>query len=161
MVFLVDTGSDQCVLPRTCVKGQTEKTTYAMYAANGTTISTYGIRTLRLDFGLRREWKFVIVDVAKPIIGPDLLTHYGLLVDLRCRRLLDTTTSLFSTGKIATGEPDSVRTIVDDSPYHQLLANYPNLTRPTAIPRKVKHDVVHHINTTPVHCKPRRLASDM
>ena len=81
-----------------------------MYAANWTTIRTYGIKTLRLDLGLRRVWKFIIADVAKPIIGADLLNHFGPLVDLR--QLLDTTTSLISTGRIAAGEPDSVRTIV-------------------------------------------------
>ena len=81
-----------------------------MYAANGTTIRTYGIKTLRLDLGLRRVWKFIIADVAKPIIGADLLNHFGPLVDLR--QLLDPTTSLISTGRIAAGEPDSVRTIV-------------------------------------------------
>ncbi|XP_043523043.1 uncharacterized protein LOC122535512 [Frieseomelitta varia] len=129
MAFLVDTVS--------AIAYMYERPKRAMYAANGTTINTY---------------------------GADLLTHYGLLVDLRRRRLLDTTTSLSSTGKIANGEPTSVRTIVDDSPYHQLLAKYPDVTRPTANPRKVKHDVVHYINTTPgppVHCRPRRLVSDM
>ena len=120
-------------------------------------------RYLQLDLGLRRAftWKFIIADVAKLIIGADLLNHFGLLVDLRRRQLLDTTTSLISTGKIAAGEPDSVRTIVSDSPYH---AKYPDLTRPTAIPHKVKNNVVHHINTTPgppIHCRPRRLSSDM
>ncbi|XP_043521438.1 uncharacterized protein LOC122534652 [Frieseomelitta varia] len=39
--FLVDTGSDLCVFPHTRVKGQAEKSTYEMYVANGTTISTY------------------------------------------------------------------------------------------------------------------------
>ena len=154
------------MLPRTCIKGRAERSAYEMYAANGTTISTYGIKTLRLDLGLRRAftWKFIIADVAKPIIGADLLNHFGLLVDLRRRQLLDTTTSLISTGRIAAGEPDSVRTIVSDSSYHQLLAKHPDLTRPTAIPHKVKHDVVHYINTTPgppIHCRPRRLSVDM
>ena len=162
--FLVDTGSDLCVQPRTCIKGRTDRSTYEMYAANGTTIGTYGIKTLRLDLGLRRAftWKFIIADVAKPIIGADLLNHLELFVNLR--QLLDTTTSLISTGRIVVGEPDSVRTIVSDSPYHQLLAKYPDFTRPAAIPHKVKHDVVHHINTTPgppIHCRPRRLSADM
>ena len=55
---------------------------YKMYAANGSTISTYGIRTFELGLGLRRAftWKFVIADVAKPIIGADFLNHFGLLV---------------------------------------------------------------------------------
>ena len=48
-----------------------------MYAANGFTINTYGVRTFELDLGLRRAfmWKFVVADVAKPIIGADFLDH--------------------------------------------------------------------------------------
>ena len=164
--YLVDTGSDLCVLPRTRVKGQTVLSNYKMYAANGSTINTYGVRTFELDLGLRRAftWKFVVADVAKPIIGADFLDHFGLLVDLKRRRLLDNTTSLSSRGRTAIEEVDSVKTIGEDSPYHQLLAEYPDLTRPTATPRQVKHDVVHYINTTPgppTYCKPRRLSAEM
>ena len=48
-----------------------------MYAANGFTINTYGVRTFELDLGLRQAfmWKFVVADVAKPIIGADFLDH--------------------------------------------------------------------------------------
>ena len=46
-------------------------------------VCTYDIETL--NFGLRREftWRFVIADVARPIIAADVLIYYGLLVDLR------------------------------------------------------------------------------
>lgn len=54
---LIDTGSDFCVFPRTRIKGRTEKCTYEIYAANGTTIGTYGVRTLNLDLGLRRAFE--------------------------------------------------------------------------------------------------------
>ena len=118
--FLVDTGSDLCVLPRTRVKGQTVLSDYKMYAANGSTISTYSFRIFELDLGLRRAftWKFVVADVAKPIIGADFLNHFGLLVDLKRRRLLNNTTSLSSRGRTAIEEVDSVKTIDEDSPYH-------------------------------------------
>ncbi|KOX68374.1 hypothetical protein WN51_07925 [Melipona quadrifasciata] len=118
-----------------------------MFTANRTTISTYSIKSLCLDLGLRRafQWKFVIANVAKPVIGADFLPQFGLLIDLR---LLDTT-SLATTGRIAAEEADSMKTIASDSPYHQLLAKYPDLTRLIAIPRKVKHDVIDHINTMP------------
>ena len=111
------------MLPRTRVKGQTVLSDYKMYAANGSTISTYGVRIFELDLGLRRAftWKFVVADVAKPIIGADFLDHFGLLVDLKRRRLLDNTTSLSSRGKTAIEEVDSVKTIDEDSPYHRLL----------------------------------------
>lgn len=164
--YLIDTGADLCVYPRTRVKGRLEKTSYEMYAANGSTICTYGVRTVNVNLRLRRafQWRFIVADVDKAIIGADFLSHYGLLVDLRNRRLLDQTTSLFSTGRIAGSEVGSIKTIVGNSPYHQILAQFPDITRPTAIPRKVKHDVVHYITTTsgpPSFCKTRRLSADM
>ena len=122
---------------------------YKMYAANGSTINTYGVRIFELDLGLRRAftWKFVIADVAKPIIGADFLDHFGLLVDLKRRRLLDNTTSLSSRGKTAIEEVDSVKTIDEDSPYHRLLADYPDLARSTATPRgKAQRRAPHKYN---------------
>ena len=42
----------------------------------GHRICTYGIRILHFDLGLRRafQWKFVVADVAKPIISTDFKT---------------------------------------------------------------------------------------
>jgi hypothetical protein len=50
--------------------------------------------------GLRREftWRFVVADVQLPIIGVDLLSYYGLLVDCKNNRLLDGVTSLCTPG---------------------------------------------------------------
>jgi predicted aspartyl protease len=89
--FLVDTGADLCVYPRSAVTGKRQKSDYILSAANGTSIATYGTITLSLDFGLRRvfTWRFVVADVSKPIIGVDLLGHYNLLVDVRNQCLLD------------------------------------------------------------------------
>lgn len=71
--FLIDTSADLCVYPRSAVPGYQVKTDYILSAANGTPINTYGTLTLRLNFGLRRDftWRFVIVEVSKPIIGVD------------------------------------------------------------------------------------------
>ena len=69
---------------------------YYLCAANGTTILTYGWDSRSLNLGLRRDfvWHFVIAVVGLPIIGPDLLSNYELLVDCRNNRLLDGVTSL-------------------------------------------------------------------
>jgi hypothetical protein len=42
MRFLVDTGSDLCVIPQKNVPGRRERTSYDLFAANGTPIPTYG-----------------------------------------------------------------------------------------------------------------------
>lgn len=71
MQFLIDTGSDLCVFPRSALHVRRPPTNYQLYAANGSVIKTYGYAHLQLNFGLRREfyWQFVVADVTKPIIG--------------------------------------------------------------------------------------------
>jgi hypothetical protein len=56
-----------------------------------------------------------------------------------------------------------VKTIGCGTPVEDLLAEFPELTRPSGIPREVRLNTVHHIRTTPgppVTCRPRRLAPD-
>jgi cleavage and polyadenylation specificity factor subunit 1 len=97
--FLVDTGAVLCVVPRKLVPGRKKRTIYDLFAANGTPIPTYGWRTLTLNLGLRRDfkWRFVVADVQLPIIGVDLLANFNLLVDCRNNRILDGVTSLPTT----------------------------------------------------------------
>lgn len=163
--FLVDTGADLCVFPRKMVRGRRQRSTYELSAANGTVIHTYGTETLSLDLGLRRTftWRFVLADVARPIIGADFLSHYGLLVDLRNRRLVDQATSLVTEGRSAQCGVPSIRTVTGATPYHVLLARYPDISRPDGRPKEVRHKTKHFIETTPgppVVCRPRRLAPD-
>ena len=48
------------------------------------------------------------------------------------------------------------------SAYTELLARFPQLSRPNYQETTVKHNITHHIRTTgpPVHCRRRRLAPD-
>src|SRR5436190_13940237 len=100
--FLIDTGADLCVYPRTLVRGPRQKDSYELSAANGSAIATYGTIILTLNLGLRRDfsWRFVIADVSKPIIGVDFLGHFNLLVDVRNQKLIDSTTHLTSRGVV-------------------------------------------------------------
>jgi hypothetical protein len=97
--FLVDTGADLCVYLRSKLRGPANKDAYELFAANGTRIATYGTTLVSFDLALRRvfKWRFVVADVTTPIIGVVFLSHYGLLVGPRNRRLIDRTTNL-STG---------------------------------------------------------------
>lgn len=120
---------------------------------------------MHLDFGLRRDfsWNFVVAAVDKPIIGADFLSHYGLLVDCRNQRLLDSVTNLSAQGSLKSCQLFSIKAVSGNSEYHQLLTQYPNLVKPSGIFRKAKHSTVHYIRTTPgppVYSKPRRLAPD-
>lgn len=167
MQFLVDTGSDVCVFPRTALRERREKTDYQLCAANGTPIHTYGYAHLTLNLGLRRDfpWRFIVADVTKAIIGVDFLSFYNLMVDCRNQRLLDNTTSLSSPASPAssTGSISSVKVVSGTSLYHEILNQYPEITRPSGVHRVQKHSTVHFIKTTPgppVSCTPRRLAPD-
>lgn len=111
--FLVDTGSDISVYPRTATKGCLQPTAYTLYAANGTVIPTYGNITLEPNLGLRRTfpWRFVIADVSHPIIGADFLSYYHILPDLRKQKLLDGTTGIEAAGTIHTNKTPSVKAL--------------------------------------------------
>jgi len=63
--YLVDIGSDLCVSPHKLLLGRRECTDYTLYAANETSIPTYGWTTRNLNLVLRREliWCFVIADL--------------------------------------------------------------------------------------------------
>lgn len=164
--FLVDTGSDLCVFPRTISKIRRPKSAYQLFAANGSPITTYGSTQLELDFGLRRaySWRFIVADVSKAIIGADFLSHYGLIVDCRNRRLIDSLTTLSITAAPVSSKVSfSVKTVVGECRYFKLLRDFPELTRPPGMHKVAEHKTVHYIRTTPgppVHCTPRRLAPE-
>ncbi|XP_063635186.1 uncharacterized protein LOC134805926 [Cydia splendana] len=165
--YLIDTGSDLCVFPRSAVRGACPRTKYLLFAANGTEIGTYGLLNLHLDLGLRRafEWRFTVADVSKPIIGVDFLGFYNLLVDVRNQRLIDAITLLTTPARA----PDSSEEIYSvhmmalestSTPFRELLREYPDITRPAGKPGTPKHGTEHHIRTTPgppVSGRPRRL----
>lgn len=166
--FLIDTGSDLCVYPCKYIKNRKcVKTDYELFAANGSVINTFGWVSLSLNFGLRRAftWRFVIADVTKPIIGIDFLAHYNLLVDARQHRLIDNVTSLTTFAKPATHALCQIKSFTVTSRYHDLLTQFPDLTRPAGdlSTREIKHNTLHYIRTTPgppVYSRPRRLAPD-
>ncbi|XP_077525576.1 uncharacterized protein LOC144137114 [Haemaphysalis longicornis] len=166
--YLVDSGSDVCCYPRHHLHGPRPPTSFELNAANKHTIKTYG--SLRLHIQLKNlcrdfYWNFVIADVAEPIIGSDFLAYYNLLPDCRNVQLIDVTTGHSTPGQRTTAQQPSIKVLSIDnpSPYHAILAEFPGLTRPSGLPRKVQHTTVHYIRTTsgpPVFCRARRLAPD-
>jgi len=126
--FLVDTGADLCVYPRSRLRGPLKKDSYELLAANGTAIATYGTVVLTLNLNLCREWRFTVADVSPPILGVDFLSYYVLLVDARNKRLLDTMTNLSVIGIRAETIASSIRTISEDSSYHEMLSEFFDLT---------------------------------
>lgn len=164
MQILVDTGSDLCVFPRSAVKTPCIKSRYDLIAANNTVIHTYGPVLLHLDLGLRRSyvWNFTVADVTRPIIGVDFLSYYSLLVDCRNQRLIDkvTTLSVNAVSYASSDDIASVKSVTGVSEFHEILREFPEITRPPGMHLPYKHSTLHHISTTPgppVASKPRRL----
>lgn len=165
--FLVDSGANVSVIPRSVKQNNSsasECKDYKLYAANGTEIKTYGIKTMVLDLKLRRafRWTFIVADVKQPIIGADFLAHYKLLVDLSTRRLIDQVTNLNVLASISQSLEHTIKTVDDKHPYYELLAKYPELTKPISFRETPKHNVHHHIETTgpPVFARARQLPPD-
>ncbi len=101
--FLVDTGADISVLPP--LPSEKSKITSLLslsFKSNGPEIQVYGKRKLSLDTGLCRifPWTFTVAKVSKPILGAEFLTHYGKIVDLKSKRVIDSLTSVSSSGRI-------------------------------------------------------------
>lgn len=106
----------------------------------------------------------MIANVDKPIIEVDFLNYFGLLVDVRNKKLIDSTTSLSAVGTLTRNtSPCSIKAVAGTSKYHRLLSQYPDIVRPTGRQREVKHNITHQINTTPgqpIFSRPRRLLAD-
>ena len=163
--FLIDTGAQVSVIPPSPADRNTPST-LTLQAVNNTRIRTYGTRSLSLNLGLRRtfRWVFVVADVANPILGADFLQHFSLVVDLRHRRLIDALTTLTVQGLLSsqTSPSPSLLPRTPSTPFELLLSEFPTVTQPCAATGPVKHSVTHHITTTgpPVAARTRRLSPE-
>lgn len=85
-------------------------------------------------------------------------------MDLRNNQLIDRKTNCTFRGCVSVCDVPSVNSItLDESAYHQLLAEFPEITRRGGHVPVVKHTTRHHIETTPgplVVSKRRHLAPD-
>ena len=134
-----------------------------LFAANNSTITTYGTSKRIVDVGLKKEysWTYIVADVKQPILGADFLIHYNLLVDLSGRCLRDMRAGLAIPATLSIIKPLSLNRI--DSTrieYTELLNQFPELTRPTMKGETVKHGKTHKIVTKGHPARPRRLAPD-
>ncbi|GFV68704.1 uncharacterized protein TNCV_821671 [Trichonephila clavipes] len=133
-----------------------------LLAANNSKILSYVSKLLNIDLGLRRDfsWKSLIASVPIPIIGADFLENFGLLVDLKRRKLIDSVTTLSLSGISAATDTISVKLISGDTYYHRLLSHFPDLIKLTPKRKQACHNTVNYIETTgpPIHSKRRRLS---
>lgn len=159
--YLIDSGSDVCVLPYTAKMSFVAPSNLTLYSASNSPIKTYGTKTVTLSLNLRRElkWPFIIANVSKPIIGADFLKHYGLLIDLKNSCLRDPLTKFSSKGTTINSHNKSVTLVSSSEKFHDILNKYKDIICPYPASPQPKHNTVHRIitNGQPVFSRPRRL----
>lgn len=167
--FLVDTGSAVSVIPHQEVKRKLATSTIRLYAANSTVIKTYGEELLTINLGLRREikWPFIVADVKVAIIGADLISFYGFLVDLKQGKIIDPISNVSAAGNFQPAEHYGILTLDANAPcaprYAQLLEKFVDLTKPSFCRRPLTETTVaHHIVTEgpPTAERPRKLSGE-
>ncbi|XP_064486082.1 uncharacterized protein LOC135398626 [Ornithodoros turicata] len=139
---------------------------YHLTTVNNTGIPVYGERSLTLNLGLRLPfpWIFKVAAIDQATIGADLLQHFGLLVGVARKSLIDSTTKLHvqgvGTSPRITFPASSLSAL--HSPFAVVLSEFPSLSLPPDWTKPIRHDVVHYIQTSgpPVHFKPRRLTPE-
>lgn len=162
--FLVDTGAEISVLPPTGLDTRSGKKGPLLTAANNSSIKTYGTRTIPLHFNSRHfKWTFTIADVSQPLLGADFLREHSLLVDVKGRRLVSSSTFESISLRHADWPAPRLGSVTfSDNKYAKVLADFPDIITPQFHSTMPKHGVAHHIPTTgpPLHARARRLPPD-
>lgn len=162
--FLIDTGADVSVIPKSLRTTTLNQTNMQLYAANGTNIKVYGETVLTLDLGLRRRfsWKFIIADVNSCILGADFIKHYGLLIDVKRKRLIDNSTNIYTNCEYSSTPGKLIKTFDSSLQIPPILEEYVDITIPQQPGSPTKTSVMHRIETSgqPVFSRPRRLSPE-
>ena len=165
MSYLIDTGAEISVLPPRPGDRLNASDGIKLQAANGSSIRTFGDRSVQLDLGLAKAftWKFTIADVSKPIIGADFLRYFGLLVDVGRKRLMDAETFLTVPASYRCSDVSKLCVLVQTDQYSDILNEFREVTVPCIKKCRLQGKVEHHIDTRcsrPVYARPRRLSPD-
>ena len=159
--FLCDTGAHISTLPASATDIHNGPRGPPLVAANGSTIHTFGTRTVTVCFaGQRFNWNFVSAKVSTPLLGADFFFAHKLLVDVGNRRLVHAETFNSFPCERSDAAPiklSSALSPADD--FSHLLEEFSDITAPTFSAASAKHGVLHYISTEglPVHAKARRL----
>ena len=140
----MDTGAEVIVVPASEHEWQVTPLKKELVAANGSRIRCFGEKKLRLHVGTRTyEWKFLVADVRRPLIGADFLTHSSLLVDLRNKRLVHpeelNTMPLQRTRHKSQVTGHAFAASANPSPLAKLFAEFPMVTVPNFKIDRPKH----------------------
>ena len=149
-VYLIDTGAGVSVYPR-CGSDNSRSLPFSLAAANGTKINIFGMVRKKIDFGFCEplEWDFILADVQYPVLGGDALKNFHLLPDLAAKRLYKLGTG--DKSDLGVVEPASVNRIdiiKPDTPFANLLLEYPRVIGLKPQPPLRERGVYHYIRTS-------------
>ena len=85
-VFLADSGASLSIVP---YQSQARPFGPTLRSASGASISAWGYKTLQVKFGQTRfTHRFLLADVANPILGMDFFTKFNLLISPPSHKVL-------------------------------------------------------------------------
>ena len=159
--FLVDTGVAISIIPHT-TNSSAKPTSLKLQAANGSTIDTYGGKTLTLNIGMWCDytWTFSLAKVKIPILGADFLMPYELSVHMNPRTLSNIMTNLHIIGTPEWHSTTGIKIAVcHGQDYVDILNQFVDIAQPFKATDSGDH-TQHHIrmNGPPAHFQPRWLA---
>ena len=167
--FLVDTSAAVSVLPKfACNSYKPYLDNTPLHAVNQTSIRAYVEKSVLLDLGLRRafRWVFIVAAVSLPIVGAEFLHNFNLSVGLRQQRLIGNTTYRSSIASVvsASALSPSFLPCIGANPFNSLttlFSEFQDLTQPHYHEHPITHNVTHHITTRPPpFSRPSRLVPD-
>ena len=167
--ILIDTGAFVSVWPASREERANFRnhSVIRLKAANGSPISTHGTRRITLRLGGQSvQWRFVIANVQRPLLGADFFDHHGLMIDVKSRRLLDRVTFRPVLVHInAITVPLHATSVAQHGAYEDVIRDFPDVFNSELRQTPgvtAKHGIYHHIKTTgpPAHQKFRRLPPD-
>ena len=161
VTYLVDTGAEVSVYPASAQDRKKIHPTTSLPAVNGTTIQTWGKRSISLAINPKRHYnhEFCRADVTRPILGADFFTAHGLAIDLRGKRLLSFDNMSISLLETTSPQAISGLGLPSQDAYSKLLKEFPELLTPHFYTSANKHGAEHHIVThgPPTHARARGL----
>ena len=121
------TGAQISVIPATWQDKRNNQPGSPLMAANGTSISTYGTRSMPLKLGhYTYEAQLTLADVQRPLLGADFLRSHDLLVDLRGKRLVQADTLAPTTCSTTTRQQLHLATDENDGNVTYFVTSFEN-----------------------------------
>ena len=178
---MIDSGAAVSIIRPLPGQSPVPSTAISLTAANNQPITYYGQVTLVLDLNLgdKFKWTFHIADTPCAILGADFLKAFGLLVDVKNQRLIETETAQFiamiecnetlSAINVVNSTPEVVKTATINETVilnsDNVFEYYPDLALalPFETPEKMA-PFSHQIdtgNSRPICCRVRRLAPEV